>query len=271
MSKDVFISHSSIDRDAAAAVTSFLEERGVSCWMAPRDVRPGADYAVEIMGAIEQVRALVLLLSEHANGSPAVASEVEAAFSARKPIFPTRLQEVEPSRELAFFVRRSHWLDAFRPPLEAHLPRLVEGLRPVLGTPGAERISRAPGPRQETFERALARLGARSFVFAREAVERAALQAIRRAPSPVLLQGLPGVGKTTLLGSLARQLRSDFPHALALRFEGPSGAEVGSLLEDLNEFLCALGRGLPAQDLRSQPERLSLDTLLSRSRPPRSA
>ena len=42
MAHDVFISHSSHDRAAAEAALAALERAGHSCWIAPRDIVPGA-------------------------------------------------------------------------------------------------------------------------------------------------------------------------------------------------------------------------------------
>ena len=53
MNRQAFISHSSQDTEAASRICSFLEARGVTCWIAPRDVNPGAIYAEEILDGIE--------------------------------------------------------------------------------------------------------------------------------------------------------------------------------------------------------------------------
>ena len=50
---DVFISYSHQDKAAADAACSALESAGVRCWIAPRDVAPGADWAGAIVSAIE--------------------------------------------------------------------------------------------------------------------------------------------------------------------------------------------------------------------------
>ena len=42
MAHDAFISYSSKDKTIADAVCARLEARGIRCWIAPRDVRPGA-------------------------------------------------------------------------------------------------------------------------------------------------------------------------------------------------------------------------------------
>jgi hypothetical protein len=44
MAHDVFISHSSKDKLTADAICHSLEQNGIRCWIAPRDVRAGANY-----------------------------------------------------------------------------------------------------------------------------------------------------------------------------------------------------------------------------------
>jgi hypothetical protein len=44
----VFVSYASQDTAAAHTVVSALERAGLTCWIAPRDVVPGALYASEM-------------------------------------------------------------------------------------------------------------------------------------------------------------------------------------------------------------------------------
>ena len=53
MAHDVFIRYSSIDKTAADIVCSILEQNGVSCWIAPRDITPGLDFAEAIIDGIK--------------------------------------------------------------------------------------------------------------------------------------------------------------------------------------------------------------------------
>jgi hypothetical protein len=46
---DVFICHSSKDRTIANAICSKLEQNRIRCWIAPRDVIAGTDYAESIV------------------------------------------------------------------------------------------------------------------------------------------------------------------------------------------------------------------------------
>lgn len=124
-----FISHASQDREVAERICSFLEERGIRCWIAPRDVRPGRRYGEEIVGGIEGADAVVLVLSENANNSTFVEREIERAVSYGKPTLPVRVREVQPSRSLELFISNAHWIDAWKPPMEQYLDRLADSIR----------------------------------------------------------------------------------------------------------------------------------------------
>ncbi len=132
MDRTAFISHASKDSGAAEKITAFLEKSGISCWIAPRDVRPGQEYAAEIVRGIAQSAVMVLVLSENANDSTFVKREVERAVSQGKPIFPIRVREVKPSQSLELFISSHHWIDAWKPPLEQYMDRLVEAINIVV-------------------------------------------------------------------------------------------------------------------------------------------
>lgn len=50
---DVFISYSVKDKVVADAVVASLEGHDIRCWYAPRDIKPGEDWAEAITRAIE--------------------------------------------------------------------------------------------------------------------------------------------------------------------------------------------------------------------------
>jgi hypothetical protein len=60
MAHDVFVSYSSQDKTAANAVCAVLEQNGIRCWIAPRDITPGERWGAAIVGAINCARAMVL-------------------------------------------------------------------------------------------------------------------------------------------------------------------------------------------------------------------
>ncbi len=133
---DVFVSYASADRDVAFRIVGYLEEQGIHCWVAPRDVGPGVEYGQAIIDAIGEVRALVLVLSDQSNESQFVRKEVERAVSKTKPVLPVRIREVTPSGALEFYISSAQWVDAWKSPMEQHLGPLVAAIK-AMGTPGS--------------------------------------------------------------------------------------------------------------------------------------
>ena len=93
MNHDVFISYSSRNKPTALAICHVLEGHGVRCWMAPRDIPPGADYGDVIDEAIVACRLFVLVFSEPASLSQWVKGELNLAFTEKKIIIPYRIDE----------------------------------------------------------------------------------------------------------------------------------------------------------------------------------
>jgi hypothetical protein len=75
MAHDVFISYSSKDKPIADAICATMEQNGVRCWIAPRDIQPGADWGESIIHAIAGSRVMVLVLSHFSNASQQVKRE----------------------------------------------------------------------------------------------------------------------------------------------------------------------------------------------------
>lgn len=124
-----FISHSSKDVERASEIAAALERSGLTCWIAPRDVRPGATWADEIIRGINASRCFVLLVSSAANLSDNVLREVERAASKSKPIYPVRIEDVAPAGRLEYFISMHHWIDALDGLVSAQVERLVDAMR----------------------------------------------------------------------------------------------------------------------------------------------
>jgi hypothetical protein len=132
MTHDVFICHSSKDRTIANAIVSVLEQHRIRCWIAPRDVVPGRDYAGAIVEAITGSKLTVLVFSGNSNQSQHVRREIERTVSRGIAVLPFRVEDVVPSPSLEYFISDAHWLDAMTPPLEQHLDHLVGTVRLLL-------------------------------------------------------------------------------------------------------------------------------------------
>ena len=132
MAHDVFISHSQKDKAVADAVCAALEAGGHRCWIAPRDVLPGADWSASIVKAIKAAQAMVLVFSNDSNNSDHVRREMQTAANHDVAIIPFRIEDVKPSMSFEYFLGTQHWLDAMTPPLENHLKRLDQVIAALL-------------------------------------------------------------------------------------------------------------------------------------------
>lgn len=110
----VFISYCSEDKDTANQICGFLEKNGVYCWLAPRNIDPGANYATQIVKAIKNCDIFILIASDKVNSSNHVSNEVSIAFDNKKVIIPFKIEELVFSDEYLYFLGRKHWVEAYR-------------------------------------------------------------------------------------------------------------------------------------------------------------
>ena len=132
-SKDVFISHSSADSKLAYAMCDYLEEKGIRCWIAPRDIPGGVKYGKSIIMGIKTCKIMVVLFNNNANASEGVETEVERAFHYKLTLIPFKLDETIPSDSLEFSFGSFQWLDASKGNPEDHFDLLYQNCLRVLG------------------------------------------------------------------------------------------------------------------------------------------
>ena len=138
--REVFISYKSFepglgnnDETVANELCKQLEEVGITCWIAPRDIDLGVKgYARSIMDAIEECKVFLLVFSRYANESEYVASEVDAAFAAKRDIIPFSLDNTEPNKELRFYLGRKQWVHA-QNGYRNKFPEVIAALNKKLG------------------------------------------------------------------------------------------------------------------------------------------
>ena len=134
MNHDVFISYSSKNSAAAQAICHELEDNNIKCWMAPRDIPVGAKYASVITQAIKECKAVVLVFSEYSAISPWVESEINIAFSNRKPIVPYKIDTtpLENYDEFYLMLNNRHWIEAY-PDFKTRFADLVTVISNLVG------------------------------------------------------------------------------------------------------------------------------------------
>jgi TIR domain/NACHT domain len=240
----VFISHSSKDRPTADAICAHLESAGINCWIAPRDIEPGATWTKGIMQGLDACRVLVLVFSEHANDSDHVHREVAKAFSSGLAVIPFRIKHVSPSQSLGYFLDTIQWIDASAPPLQEQLGTLSERVKKLLG----DETTRTPPKRLGPEKISVARLPVTgSDVFGREED----LAFLDRAwtnqdINVVTIVAWAGVGKSTLVNHWLRRMAADHYRSADLVFgwsfyrQGTSG-DTSSADEFLDAALTWFG------------------------------
>ncbi len=130
--KEVFISYTSADQKVANQIVTYLESRGVSCFIAPRDVDPGKPYASNLMKAITECSAIVLVASDAINTSSHVLNEVDVMVEKKKVILPVFIEDFELNDDYRYYIGRTQWVVAYPESLETYLASIYDGIESYL-------------------------------------------------------------------------------------------------------------------------------------------
>jgi hypothetical protein len=109
---DAFVSYSTKNSDAALELVRGIEARGYKCFIAPRDITPGALYAQDIIRGIKCANVFLFLYSADSDASYYCRSEVNSAVSESKYILTVRVGEGEPSDIMKFYLGPTQWINA---------------------------------------------------------------------------------------------------------------------------------------------------------------
>lgn len=116
MSHDIFISYSTKDTEIAEGVCKALEDNGLKCWIAPRNISHGVSFPKQIVSGIKSATLILLIYSQNAQDSEYVNKEMYTAFSNKKHILPVLIDGTEPSGRMKFFLKIHQWLTAYPNP-----------------------------------------------------------------------------------------------------------------------------------------------------------
>jgi uncharacterized protein YjbI with pentapeptide repeats len=115
-----FISYSTMDEDFAKRLHADLQNEGVRCWFAPKDIRIGDELLETIYEAIRLRDKVLLILSEHSITSRWVKDEITKAFDeesrrGQTVLFPVRLDDAVMETNEAWAVKlRARHIGDFR-------------------------------------------------------------------------------------------------------------------------------------------------------------
>ncbi|MGV9832938.1 tetratricopeptide repeat protein [Nocardia niigatensis] len=243
MGFDVFISHASGDAVVANAIVHALEAAELPCWIAPRNIVPGTEFAEAIIDAIDEVIVMIVVVSDQANRSRHVPREVERAIARDVSLVPFRIADIAPSKSLEYFLASQHWLHALPPPVEAHIGKLVDAVVTLVALRRSAATSAPPsiavvGPRRRPV-----RVPAPVAVFTGRDDERAQIVRELARVRLVTLVGPPGAGKSELARVVAADLGTD------VIFVDLSTVTVASSLAAVLTTACGLDPAWDWQDV----------------------
>ena len=133
---DVFLSYEHSLKSVVDRICSELENEGIRCWYAPRDVI--GDYATSIVNAIDSASVFVVLLNNESSKSPHVLNEVEMAYKriidnqGELTILPFKLDDKDLSKAMEYYVKRMHWIDASLQGIENAVQELKNKIKAII-------------------------------------------------------------------------------------------------------------------------------------------
>lgn len=139
--RDVFICHRTAepDQDIADAVCTRLEERGLRCWIAPRNILAGSqNYERDILKGVENCRMFLLISSFKSIYSEDCETELKAAVLADKALYSYRIDDTPYDGAFDRALSSVQWLDASDDPY-AHLEQLVIDVKGILANDEREK------------------------------------------------------------------------------------------------------------------------------------
>jgi len=131
-SHDVFISYSIEDKDIANQICYSLEDDGIKCWMAPRNISPTKIWSEAIPQAIQETKIILLILSKSSNVSDNVLREIIVGCNFGKKIVPVRIEEIELSHRLKFLLQIWQIIDIYQGNLSENTYGLIKQLKMII-------------------------------------------------------------------------------------------------------------------------------------------
>ena len=251
----IFLSHSSLDSDAALEIAGWLKEQGHTSVFLDFDpelgIPAGREWEKELYGELRTCSALIALCSKNWLSSRWCFAEATHAKAMGKHIFPIKIGPCEIDSILASI----QVLDLTRNPEEAY-----RSLRRGLQMAGIESTSslhwdgsRKPYPGLSAFQEEDAAIFFGRDSEIREGVE--TLQRLRRfgGASALVLLGASGSGKSSLLrAGLLPRLRRNSDDWLVLDAIRPGATPFRELSTSLSNAFASFGDRRPATTIEAR-------------------
>jgi hypothetical protein len=143
----LFISYASEDSQFVRSLSADVSAAGVETWVDREDLVPGDRWRGEIVTAIEECEALVVVLSRASAASREVPREVEAADRRQKRIIPVIKEACDP-RNMELVLAERHWIDFSTGDYAGGVRQLLAALQGRDATQPDSPMSARPAPHQ---------------------------------------------------------------------------------------------------------------------------
>ncbi len=130
MKKQVFVSYTHADKQTADALVEYLEKKGISCFIAPRDIDPGKPYASNLMKAIEDCKLVLLIASNAINQSEHVLNEVDVIVDRKKDLLPVFIEDFTMNDDYRYYLGRKQWIIAYPEAPQTYFEKIYEAVLP---------------------------------------------------------------------------------------------------------------------------------------------
>ena len=136
---DVFLCHSSKDKEAVEQIGRELKARNIKPWLDIWDLRPGLDWIEEIENKIETIGSVAVFVGPNDGFGPWQKKEIRALLREQTrrgiPVIPVILPGVEGLPELPPFLRAYTWVDFRNDERSAYLQLVwgITGEKPPIG------------------------------------------------------------------------------------------------------------------------------------------
>jgi predicted ATPase len=212
MPHDIFISYSHKDKPIADSLCAAIENEGVRCWIAPRDITPGLDWPAAISNAITLSRIMLLIFSADSNASNDVSRELILASNSNLIILPFKIDDVTPEPGKQYYLARTHWFEAANPPTREQIGYLVRYAKSFLSDQGTPEKAKSAPPVKTCRNNLPVQLT--SFIGREKEI--AEVKRLLHEKRLVTITGAGGTGKTRLSLQVAADLLESFPNGVWL-------------------------------------------------------
>jgi len=132
MAHDVFISYSSKNLNKVNEICEFLENNGLDCFFAVRDIPKGIEWATVIPAEIKDSSTFLVIHSAEYNESVEVDREIKIASDNKKKIVTLRIDNSDFSSAKEYYLTVINWIDLSS---EKAYEELIKSILETLGKP----------------------------------------------------------------------------------------------------------------------------------------